>query len=265
MSREFLILTIFTVISQMAAGAFIFREIQILSDSPGIDSDGYRRKSLSVILALLGLSLLISFLHLGNPLHALKAINNLKSSWLSREILFLCLFSMSLVICYVYDKPGKPVFLRQIIRALSFLTCILFLYSMIRLYLFPSIRSWYHPATPVAFILTTILSGFTLFPALSMIRPDTVYSRMYPLIFVLVLFSLLNSGIYYHHISGNLPVIFLLRVSVPLLAVLIIPLLNFKKLLNKYGLWPVILFLMLFTGEFLGRIIFFLTFDKSGL
>lgn len=265
MSQDFIILTIFTVISQMAAGSFIFREVSIIYNSGGSESAVYSGKSLPVILVLLVFSILISFLHLGNPSHAINAINNLKSSWLSRELLFISLFTLSLAVLYIFEKSGRYGLLIIILRIISLLTCLFFLYSMTRLYMLPSIRSWYHPSTPVAFIISTLICGLTLFPALNIVSPGFVYKRMYPLLFALVLFSLVNSGIYYNHISGNQPVTYLLRICIPSMAILIIPVLNFRQLLNKYSPWTVILFLMLLTGEFLGRIIFFLSFAKSGL
>ena len=88
-------LLVFTLLAQLSAGLFIAREFFHRAAYRQYDAktaDQVNNISLPVIGPLLLISLAASFLHLGSPLNAVYALNNLASSWLSREILFEILF-----------------------------------------------------------------------------------------------------------------------------------------------------------------------------
>ena len=265
MDQDFTTLIIFTMLSQTAAGALMLREILLISSPEGNISPVSGRRSLAVILTILVAALSISFLHLGNPAHAIKSINNFKDSWLSREILFLSLLTLSLVVYYIIERSAFHNAAKRTMSIISLLLSVLFIYSMIRLYMLPSVRSWYNPGTPVSFILCVIICGFALIPAMKMTSTGTAYKRIYFLILATVIFSVVNSLIHYHHIAGSHILLFMFRFILPVIAVILIPILNLRQLLNKNSSWPVILFVLLFASELLNRIIFFLSFEKSGL
>jgi DMSO reductase anchor subunit len=65
-------------------------------------SSGFSLKTPEFLL-LLGMlvALAISFLHLGRPSNAIHALNNLKTSWISREIFAVTLFSASLLMLFI--------------------------------------------------------------------------------------------------------------------------------------------------------------------
>ena len=56
---------------------------------------------------LLGVGGIISFLHLGRPMNSWRALNHLRKSWLSREILLYGLFGLSWLLCWIVPGMGK--------------------------------------------------------------------------------------------------------------------------------------------------------------
>lgn len=133
-------LVIFTLLSQMAAGIAIFS----LFSGPLTDS------ILITLGCLIGVSGLVSVLHLGTPLHAWRSLFHLKKSWLSREILFFGLFGASWLLCLVLPGMGKlPL-------ALSGIG---FVHSMAQVYRLRSIPAWDSWRTNVSFFVTALLLG----------------------------------------------------------------------------------------------------------
>src|SRR5690606_9238572 len=85
----------FTILSQMAVGSFIILGIVYFFASRKWGEEQADRLSDRALLAIgpvLVLGTLASFFHLGNPLNAYRAISNVGSSWISREILATLLF-----------------------------------------------------------------------------------------------------------------------------------------------------------------------------
>src|SRR5512137_63547 len=94
--REWALIT-FTILAQMSVGAFIvLGVVHFFSrrQAGELQADQLSDRALLAIFPVLGLGLLASLLHLGNPINAYKAVTNLGTSWLSREILFGVLFAV---------------------------------------------------------------------------------------------------------------------------------------------------------------------------
>ena len=94
----------FTLISQLVAGtsiiyAFLFfiRRNEISGISSGFNP---KTPELLLIIALLA-AIFISLFHLGNIGKAVNALNNLDSSWISREILSLLLLAFGLGLLFI--------------------------------------------------------------------------------------------------------------------------------------------------------------------
>ena len=89
-------LILFTLLTQAAIGAFIIFYLihpWIAQIAGKAATHVMTRSFLLAIGALFGLGLLVSLFHLGTPLLAYRALANLRSSWLSREILFALIFA----------------------------------------------------------------------------------------------------------------------------------------------------------------------------
>jgi anaerobic dimethyl sulfoxide reductase subunit C (anchor subunit) len=176
-------LIIFTVLAQMAVGAFFalvgLRSWIIWTVDRQVADWLIRFAQLGVGLAL-GVALLNSLGHLGNPQRAYRALANLKSSWLSREILFAGLFAAgwAAYTLLLWLSPGGytiPRSLRwldvgltlpwaataqNIAGAFAILAGLGLMHSMARVYDLPTIPSW--KAAASSFWTTTALTGLLL-------------------------------------------------------------------------------------------------------
>ncbi len=81
-----------------------------------------------IILGFIGLQ--ISVLHLGKPLRSYLSLNNLKTSWLSREILSFGLFSFIAFIAIVFNNY-KLMLIGSLLGVL-FLFCVEMVYSVVK-------------------------------------------------------------------------------------------------------------------------------------
>ena len=154
-------LVFFTTLSQWSVGIVLW--LAFLSfyypGAPALAETGWTPGN-PVLLALLlvFLATFVSFMHLGNPANAPRAMNNLGSSWLSREILAIGLYSFSLFAVYIagWLAPGSGagVLLPTCAAAGLFL-----LWTMARVYRVPTIPSWNSIHTPLGFTTAALCLG----------------------------------------------------------------------------------------------------------
>jgi len=139
---------LFTLLVQAGVGSFLLSYVA--------GKRGLRFASLVLTAAGTG----ISFFHLGSPAKAYFALNNLRSSWLSREILFALLFLVLLAVLLLVERresvPSAP---GRMLGLLTGLAGIALVFSMAKLYMLPTVPAWNSPATPAAFFLTAFLLG----------------------------------------------------------------------------------------------------------
>lgn len=156
-------LILFTVMIQMSAGAFLFlgilREVRFLKIEEGVFSVA-GRPILNVTGFILLLSVIVAAFHLGSPFNAFNALNNLESSWLSREILslILFLFSGSIFLLFFIKKSGagKTIFILALITVLfGYIT----IASMSMIYMLETVPVWNNFFTPLSFIMTSLILG----------------------------------------------------------------------------------------------------------
>ncbi len=154
-------LVFFTILVQSAVGLFL------LSFGPIIFSSGWKNQVVFriadrwglVLLGAVGVAILVSLFHLGNPLSAYLAVSNVKSSWLSREIISLGLFFFLLVLLEIF------LIVRVSSRALTFLTILagisglVLIYVMSKIYRLATVPLWNSFRTTLFFFLTSFLVG----------------------------------------------------------------------------------------------------------
>ncbi|GIG23882.1 dimethyl sulfoxide reductase anchor subunit family protein [Cellulomonas denverensis] len=156
-------LILFTLLSQMAVGAFVvLGVVQVVArrrhDAATVDR--LTTPALYAIGPVMVAALLVSMIHLGNPINALNVLNHLGSSWLSREILTGCAFTglgAAFAICQWRGWFG-PV-LRQVLAAVTALVGLVFLWATANVYLIPTVPAWNSWTTPVTFFATSFLLG----------------------------------------------------------------------------------------------------------
>ncbi|HEX2274506.1 MAG TPA: DmsC/YnfH family molybdoenzyme membrane anchor subunit [Acidimicrobiales bacterium] len=114
------------------------------------------------------IALAASLLHLGRPTHAVKALRNLRTSWLSREV---ALFSAFAATAFAYAAAWRATTGRGVptLGAALGVTAVVLgvagVYASGRLYLVPARPVWNSRRTLVAFFATALSLGpvFTLF------------------------------------------------------------------------------------------------------
>jgi DMSO reductase anchor subunit len=155
-------LVVFTLLGQMAVGLFLCFHVPFLVRGRA-PSPGWFVTSLAVlalVAVMVGLAALVSLFHLRHPLRARFALSNLRSSWLSREILFELLFLGLVVLAgWLAWLRSPPPGLKAGLLAAAGLAGVLFLVSMIKLYMLPTLPAWRGIYTPVSFLLTTLVLG----------------------------------------------------------------------------------------------------------
>jgi DMSO reductase iron-sulfur subunit len=144
-------LVVMTVLTQLSVGGFT--SIWLLEI---YDAHAHRWAAL-VALAVAGIALASSTLHLGRPIHAVRALKMWRRSWLSREVLLFTLFANAAAAYSValwMRWPGATF-----LGALTVVFGIAGVGASARLYLVPGRPGWNSPFTILEFYLTAVLLG----------------------------------------------------------------------------------------------------------
>ncbi len=156
-------LIFFTLLSKFGVGLMVyFTALYFINHSLfQTFNSGFSFKSPEfIVLIAVALSIVFSFFHLGFPLHAVNALNHLSSSWLSREIFAVLLFSSSVLLVFLFRMlnpqvgwilPGTLLF--------SALAGIFLVAVISRIYLIETIPSWNSWHTPAGFYMSAITLG----------------------------------------------------------------------------------------------------------
>ncbi|HEV3226410.1 MAG TPA: DmsC/YnfH family molybdoenzyme membrane anchor subunit, partial [Acidimicrobiales bacterium] len=123
-----------TMLTQIAVG------VSATANSAGM------RLTAAVVAAL---ALLTSVFHLGRPIHAWKALRNLRRSWLSREVALFAAYTGAATFAVVVPKASV---IAVVVGAAG-------VYASGRLYVVPGRPAWNTPLTPIQFGLTALAIG----------------------------------------------------------------------------------------------------------
>ncbi|MCF8304675.1 MAG: dimethyl sulfoxide reductase anchor subunit [Bacteroidales bacterium] len=275
-------LIIFTLFTQFAVGAFVVtglveRQQQTASTQNIIISTN---AALLIIVIAAMVALMASFLHLGNPSNALYALNNLASSWLSREILLLSLFTGGAILFLLLNfKSYGSRALRNVTAYMTALTGLLAVFSMAKVYMLETVPVWNTILTPVQFFLTAfILGGMGVFQITKGMN-TSLAQRWLKGLFVLIIASIVVWLTTTYLISGSgiaekasLEILFienrwlfygrilLLAISILLLLYPIVR----QSVQGKSGLF-VAVFLILIIAEVIGRYLFYASYVRVGV
>jgi anaerobic dimethyl sulfoxide reductase subunit C (anchor subunit) len=118
------------------------------------------RPVVPMIVLMLVAGAAAALLHLSRPAQAQKAIGNLGSSWLSREILLVVLFGISLIVygTLFWQEAASPAAL-DVIGLVCAVLGVVLVGAMARIYMIRTVPAWNSPVTPVSFFSTTLLLG----------------------------------------------------------------------------------------------------------
>lgn len=162
---EELPMILFTVIAQMAVGAFwalgLAQLLGRLRKLPGEAIDRVTDTSLFAVGPLLILGFFAALFHLNDPFHAPFTLMHVGSSWLSRELLSGVLFGgfgFVFALCQWNKWLGRTV--RDVLAVLTALSGLALLISMSGVYCsLRTIPAWHTPAVPVFFFASALLTG----------------------------------------------------------------------------------------------------------
>jgi anaerobic dimethyl sulfoxide reductase subunit C (anchor subunit) len=148
-------LVVFTLLAQTAVGTlWSLAAMHFLA--AGLDpTPGYL-----VVAGLMVLAMAASLLHLGSPLLAWRALWNVRSSWLSREIWCTVLYSAAsgLYAGLLWFDRGSPL-VRTVTLGTAAVCGLVLLLSMSWAYRLRTVPAWDSWATPASFLVTALLLG----------------------------------------------------------------------------------------------------------
>jgi anaerobic dimethyl sulfoxide reductase subunit C len=156
-------LIIFTILAQMSVGAFLVLGVvhfYATRKAGAVEADRLSDRALVAIIVTLGLGLFASLFHLGSPLSAPRAITNIATSWLSREITFGVGFGvLGFAFAAMQWFKVSTFKVRNVVAVLAGLVGIGLIYCMSRAYMLPTQPAWDSLATPISFYTTALLLG----------------------------------------------------------------------------------------------------------
>ena len=141
-----------TVFTQMAVGA-----IAAMSASQGIAGSAIARAPAVIVVLIAILALGASTLHLGRPIYAFRALSMWRRSWLSREVLFFCLFASAAIIYASLLWIGSKASLGSGIVAATL--GLIAIYASARLYTVPARPMWNSRHSFLEFYLSAAFTG----------------------------------------------------------------------------------------------------------
>jgi anaerobic dimethyl sulfoxide reductase subunit C (anchor subunit) len=156
-------LVAFTLLSQLAVGAFWVwggLHLWVLRRAGAAAATTLVPGILLAIAPLMILALLAAFFHLGTPLASWRALANLRSSWLSREVLCALLFTAGcgLLAGLVWFELGTSA-ARGILAWGVALLGLALLACMAGAYRLRTVPAWNTWLTPASFTITAFLLG----------------------------------------------------------------------------------------------------------
>ncbi|TRZ86483.1 hypothetical protein D4R89_11035 [bacterium] len=153
----------FTLLSQTAVGFFLLFTVPLALSGTvtgAADVRLLRLRSLLFVLALLAAAAALSFFHLGNPFNAYRALNNIRTSRLSREIFFeLLLIFLVAVVCWLEWRISGSQDLRLGLYLLAALAGVGLIWSMAGIYRLEAVPVWNNAMTPFSFFMTAFVLG----------------------------------------------------------------------------------------------------------
>jgi DMSO reductase anchor subunit len=153
----------FTLLAQTAVGAFLTLGALDRWGGP-LPGEPAARVLVDGVLVAIGpvmaAALGVSLLHLGSPAGAWRALRNLRSSWLSREVLLAILFAAGGA-GFAFLRAGSrgPEGLRTGLAIVTALSGVGLVYAMAQVYRVRTVPAWDTTLTTVSFFATALLLG----------------------------------------------------------------------------------------------------------
>lgn len=150
----------YTLFGQAAAGLYLAVALvrEYLAVKTGADTAAAATRRPAFLAGiLLAAAVVLSMLHLGSPMGAFRAVNNVGTSWLSREILLTGLFGLLWLVGLRFDQ--------RFLRWATALAGAGMVFAMAMLYQSSVIPAWMTAYTLVFFLAAMLVTGGVLFLA----------------------------------------------------------------------------------------------------
>ncbi|CDT42865.1 dimethylsulfoxide reductase [Vibrio splendidus] len=156
-------LIFFTVLAQTAVGGYLLigaRALVLGHDEEKLNS---YKVPMFILWALMGLGFMFSTTHLGSPLRAFNAFNQLGSAWLSNEVFFGAAFFAVGGLQWLLSVVKKGgVAIQKALMVGAMVLGVIFMYAMINVYMINTVPTWDNIYTPLSFIMTMVVGGLLL-------------------------------------------------------------------------------------------------------
>ncbi|MGF1802245.1 dimethyl sulfoxide reductase anchor subunit [Vibrio gigantis] len=156
-------LIFFTVLAQTAFGGYLLigaRALVLGHDEEKLNS---YKVPMFILWALMGLGFMFSTTHLGSPLRAFNAFNQLGSAWLSNEVFFGAAFFAVGGLQWLLSVVKKGgVAIQKALMVGAMVLGVIFMYAMISVYMINTVPTWNNIYTPLSFIMTMVVGGLLL-------------------------------------------------------------------------------------------------------
>ena len=156
-------LIFFTVLAQTAVGGYLLigaRALVLGHDEEKLNS---YKVPMFILWALMGLGFMFSTTHLGSPLRAFNAFNQLGSAWLSNEVFFGAAFFAVGGLQWLLSVVKKGgVAIQKALMVGAMVLGAIFMYAMINVYMINTVPTWDNIYTPLSFIMTMVVGGLLL-------------------------------------------------------------------------------------------------------
>ncbi|MEZ9650773.1 dimethyl sulfoxide reductase anchor subunit family protein [Vibrio lentus] len=156
-------LIFFTVLAQTAVGGYLLIGARALVLNHDEDKLNSYKVPMFILWALMGLGFMFSTTHLGSPLRAFNAFNQLGSAWLSNEVFFgAAFFALGGLqwLLSVVKKGGIAI--QKALMVGAMVLGVIFMYAMISVYMINTVPTWDNIYTPLSFIITMVVGGLLL-------------------------------------------------------------------------------------------------------
>ncbi len=156
-------LVLFTVVMQMAVGAFVvLGGIHWFAERwHGLEqADRLSDRALAAIGPAVAFAMLATLFHLGNPMNGPRALVHASTSWLSREILLALLFSGGgAVFAFMQWRKLATARVRNALALAVAAVGLVLVLAMSMVYRLPTVPAWDTGVTTLTFLVTTFLLG----------------------------------------------------------------------------------------------------------
>ena len=170
-------LIFFTVLAQTAVGGYLLigaRALVLGHDEEKLNS---YKVPMFILWALMGLGFMFSTTHLGSPLRAFNAFNQLGSAWLSNEVFFGAAFFAVGGLQWLLSVVKKGgVAIQKALMVGAMVLGAIFMYAMINVYMINTVPTWDNIYTPLSFIMTMVVGGLLLSQFVIVFANDSRFS-----------------------------------------------------------------------------------------